>query len=76
MNRRDVVLAMLTCAEGRPYTPVQIQKAIFLVCENLPKLVDRGPSFKFEPYDYGPFDSDVYAEAEILQAEGCAVIAP
>jgi hypothetical protein len=76
MDRRDLVLAMLASAEGRPYTPVQIQKAIFLVCENLPKVIDGGPSFTFAPYDYGPFDSNVYAEAETLQALGCAVIAP
>jgi antirestriction protein ArdC len=27
MDRRELVLAMLAAANGRPYTPVQIQKA-------------------------------------------------
>lgn len=76
MNRRNLVLAMLAAAEGRPYTPVQIQKAIFLVCTELPELIDDGPGFDFQPYDYGPFDSDVYSEIEGLVRRGQAVILP
>lgn len=75
MTRNDVLLAMLACAAGRPYSPVQIQKAMFLVTENLPELVD-GPDFIFEAYDYGPFDASVYNEAKALQREGLASIAP
>jgi hypothetical protein len=76
MNRRDLVLAILAAAEGRPYTPVQIQKAAFIVCDQFPNLIDEGPGFHFEPYDYGPFDSDVYAEISHLQVARDAVIAP
>ena len=39
-------------------------------------IVDDGQSFNFAAYDYGPFDSDVYAEARHLRTEGRAVIAP
>jgi hypothetical protein len=76
MNRNQLVLALLAAAEGRPYTPVQIQKAVFLVVENLPALVTEGAGFDFRPYDYGPFDADVYLEAQKLAAQGKAVIAP
>ena len=76
MNPRDLVLAILAAAEGRPYTPVQIQKAIFIICDQFPSLIDAGPGFHFEPYDYGPFDSDVYSELAQLQRSGDAVIAP
>src|ERR1700730_1932928 len=76
MNRRDLVLAVLAAAEGRPYTPVQIQKAVFIVCDQIPDLIDEGPGFHFEPYDYGPFDSDVYSEIAALQRQGEAVITP
>jgi hypothetical protein len=76
MTRQQLVLAMLAAAQGRPYTPVQIQKAIFLAVNNIPGLIDSGPQFNFEPYDYGPFDASVYVEAEGLAAAGLAVIAP
>jgi len=76
MTRRDLVLAILAAAEGRPYTPVQIQKAVFLVCDNVDELIDQGPGFNFQPYDYGPFDSDVYSEIDGLQRQGLAVVAP
>jgi uncharacterized protein len=74
MNRRDLLLGILASAEGRSFTPVQIQKAVFLVCRNVPSLIDSGPLFNFRPYDYGPFDATVYAEADALCAAGDAVI--
>jgi hypothetical protein len=76
VNRRDLVLAILAAANGRSYTPVQIQKAVFVICDQLPHLIDDGPGFNFQPYDYGPFDSDVYSEIGALQREGAAIIAP
>jgi hypothetical protein len=76
MTRQELVLAMLACADGRRYTPAQIQKAIFLVCRNVPHVISRGPGFEFEPYDYGPFDSSVYSEIQALATTGDALIEP
>jgi hypothetical protein len=76
MNRRELLLAILTAADGRPLTPVQLQKATFLVTENLEDIVDHGPGFKFVPYDYGPFDANVYNEAQSLALDDDVVIAP
>jgi hypothetical protein len=76
MTRNELVLAMLACAGGRSYTPVQIQKAIFLVCQQVPQIITAGPGFDFKPYDYGPFDADVYAIADTLQRAGGATVAP
>jgi hypothetical protein len=76
MDRQDLLLALLACAGGRPYSPVQLQKAAFLISKNMPNLVDQGPPFRFVPYDYGPFDSNVYAESQHLHDRGDAVIAP
>lgn len=76
MTRQELLLAMLAAADGRPYSPVQIQKAMFLLEKHVPSLVDSGPSFSFAAYDYGPFDSAVYSEAENLKASGLAHIAP
>jgi len=75
MNRRDLILAILASSQGRAYSPVQLQKAAFLISKRMPRLVD-GQGFNFVPYDYGPFDSDVYSEAEALRHVGEAVVAP
>lgn len=76
MNRRDLLLATMAAAQGGHFTPVQIQKAMFLVTRNLPFLIDEGPEFDFVPYDYGPFDRNVYVEAENLRDSNEAIIAP
>src|SRR4051812_34921382 len=62
MTRGGLVLALLAAAQGRAYTPAQLQKAAFLVTRNLPQAFDRGETFDFQPYDYGPFDKGVYQE--------------
>lgn len=74
MTRGEVLLAILAASQGRPYSPVQIQKAAFLVTKNLPDLVDIGPNFDFSPYDYGPFDQNVYSEVDGLSRAGLAEI--
>lgn len=76
MTRRDLLLSILAAANGQPYEPVQVQKATFLVLTNLPWLLDEGPAFAFEPYDYGPFDRAVYTEAEQLARDGLAIVRP
>lgn len=76
MNRRNLVLTILAAADGRPFTPVQLQKATFLITENLEGIITDGPGFDFVPYDYGPFDADVYNEAQDLALIEDAVIAP
>jgi uncharacterized protein len=74
VTRQEMILAVLAASQGRPYSPVQIQKAAFLVTENLPQLVNEGQNFTFEPYDYGPFDQSVYTECEHLARKGLAEI--
>ena len=74
MNRRDLVLAILAASDGQAYEPVQIQKAVFLISQNLPQVVSEGPGFVFAPYDYGPFDRAVYSEAEMLELMGLAQV--
>ncbi|RWA59453.1 hypothetical protein [Mesorhizobium sp.] len=70
MNRREAVLAMLASANGAYFSPVQLQKAMFLVEKNTPDVIDEGAHFAFVPYDYGPFDVNVYNEASALRATG------
>lgn len=71
MRREHVTLVMLASAEGKTFTPVQIQKAVFLLTREAPELFSEGPGYNFRPYDYGPFDSSVYddIDASIRQGE-------
>ncbi len=64
MERKDVLLAALA-ATKRPFFPVHLQKALFLVDRKLPHLFAE--RYSFAPYDYGPFDSDVYSDASELR---------
>ena len=69
MERKEFVLAALAPAKGHVLRPVQVQKLFFLIDREIPNEVD-GPRFDFQPYDYGPFDSEVYSELRALAADG------
>ena len=68
MNQREIVLAGLAPANGASHSPVQVQKLFFLIDRNIPEAID-GPLFDFEPYNYGPFDKNVYDVLERLWME-------
>jgi uncharacterized protein len=73
-SRRNIVLAVLAAANGSRLSPTQLQKALFLVSTNMPTVFEPGHAFNFEPYNYGPFDAQVYAAAETLSVSGHAAI--
>jgi DNA-binding PadR family transcriptional regulator len=68
-TRQEWLLLALAHRNGEPMTPVQIQKAMFLMGMEAKQLV--GPGFyKFVPYNYGPFDANVYHDLDMLAAKG------
>ena len=74
LNRRQIVSAGLAAAgQNATFTPVQVQKLFFLIDREGPHLVN-GPHFAFRPYDYGPFDSDVYSTLDSLEREGLVAV--
>ena len=74
MDRRDLMLAALAAAgNAASFRPVQVQKLFFLIDEEISDLVG-GPHFAFRPYDYGPFDSDVYSELERMHKQGLVAV--
>jgi uncharacterized protein len=75
MTRDELVLAAMAPGGGYRYTPVQVQKLLFLIDRQIPERVD-GPHFHFVPYHYGPFDGGVYHELDLLSARGLATIDP
>ena len=73
MERAKFILAAASPAGGDSLSPVQVQKLFFLLDENVAKKAD-GPYFDFQPYDYGPFDKEVYGELEQLAEKGLVEI--
>ena len=74
IGRTDFVLATLSLLkEGSTFSPVQVQKLFFLLDREIPEKIS-GPRFTFSPYDYGPFDVDVYRELEALSRTQCVEI--
>ncbi len=74
VKREEVALLVLGFAENSFYSPVQIQKALFLINEKMPEIFDDGEAYSFQPYDYGPFDASAYHDIESLERKGLASI--
>jgi uncharacterized protein len=74
LSRDHVALVALALANGESFTPVQIQKAMFLATDKIPGAFDRDSRYDFQPYDYGPFDSQVYSDIEDLERRGLSRI--
>ena len=75
MDKNAFVLMALAAGGEKTYSPVQVQKLLFLLDDNIPDDVD-GPHFQFQPYDYGPFDKNVYVVLEQLACENLVSIIP
>lgn len=66
MTRKQIVLTAMAAGGHRAsFDPVQMQKYIFLIDREIPRWVG-GPHFRFQPYDYGPFDKEVYTVLDWL----------
>ena len=74
MKRQEILLAALASVPNRAFRPVHLQKTLFLLDRRAPKLFSATSRYDFQPYDYGPFDSAVYADAEQLANEGLVEI--
>ena len=74
VERQNFVLAALSSAgRGAQFTPVQVQKLFFLVDREASHLFG-GPYYQFTPYDYGPFDRNIYTDLELLQMQGAVEV--
>jgi hypothetical protein len=74
LSHEEVALVVLSPANGEPFTPVQIQKALFLADDKVGGAFRADSRYNFQPYDYGPFDWQVYADAENLERRGLSQI--
>jgi hypothetical protein len=75
MTRTDWLLLALHFAEPKGLAPIQLQKALFLLGRELPKVVGCN-FYNFEPYNYGPFDKAVFEDAKALAGDGFVTVVP
>jgi uncharacterized protein len=73
IEKKRLILAVLSTGGFHKYTPVQIQKLFFLIDKLIGKKIN-GPYFDFVPYHYGPFDKRLYVLLDELSTEGDIVI--
>ena len=71
LKRIDWPLLALSFSPDAALSPVQIQKVLFLVEQNLrPSRGDGDEYYTFKPYNYGPFDVRVYEDLAGLRWKG------
>jgi uncharacterized protein len=68
ISRRDWALLALAASPDKALSPVQIQKTLFLFKKQSP--VKPQAFYNFKPYNYGPFDVNVYGDLQTLEFEG------
>jgi uncharacterized protein YwgA len=67
VKRQDWLLLALAAAQDKGLTPVQLQKSLFLFEKGLNRLANF---YHFVPYNYGPFDAQIYRDADSLSQLG------
>ena len=74
-ERTDVLLAALALSDSGALTPVQVQKAMFLIAAEAKRLAPS-PFYSFEKYNYGPFSADIYSDLGAFEAAEWLVVEP
>lgn len=73
-DKQKWTLITLLKAKSKGLTPAQLQKTLFLLQKAFPKKLKD--FYHFKPYNYGPFDIQVYINAEKLASEGLINLYP
>ena len=68
MNKANWTLLAISLGGDEGLTPAQLQKVLFLMGTTYPKTL--GEFYNFKPYNYGPFDKQIYLDAEALATDG------
>jgi DNA-binding PadR family transcriptional regulator len=69
LDRKEWILAFLVQPGGPyPVDQIRVMKGMFLWSQEGPEEARR--LFRFEPYDFGPFDTRIYQDLETLEKTG------
>ena len=66
----------LACAPEGVLSPVQMQKALFLMTERTGGRLGKEDLYKFVPHNYGPFSMEIYQDIDALAQEGKVNVEP
>jgi hypothetical protein len=69
-TKTDWLILALAEAEEGSLSPVQVQKALFVFKEGAGRNLPNDSCYNFVPYNYGPFDSQIYEHLSTLQFGG------
>ena len=69
MRRKDWNLLVISSAGNEGLSPVQLQKALFLLGQTVPR-INQAEFYEFKAYNYGPYSKEIYLDAEILAVDG------
>lgn len=75
VTRRYWPVLALSFSPDNKLTPLQMQKALFLIGQNLPAFVGAN-YYDFKPYNYGPFDATIYRDLDESCDEGFVALHP
>jgi uncharacterized protein len=75
MTRTDWLLLALRFSQVKGLSPIQLQKALFLLGQELPTVVGD-EYYHFEALNYGPFDKAVFEDAISLSKSDLIRILP
>src|SRR2546426_11848870 len=65
--RQELLLTFLA-AGPEPMDPIRIVKGMFIFGQEVPRAWLRGAElYTFEPYNWGPFSSDIYRDLDALR---------
>jgi len=69
-DKKDIILLALSAASSsdQEYDSVQVQKLLFLIDKKIGNQIG-GPYFHFIPYNYGPFDKEIYSKIAELSTD-------
>lgn len=66
-------MAMAAGGKNAQYASVQAQRLFFLIDKELSDILE-GPFIDLLPYDYGPFDKDLYSSLDVLKESGQVLV--
>lgn len=72
MTKENFILIAMFAGD-RELTPIQLQKLLFLMEKRVGEELG-GPFFNFVPYNYGPFDKEIYGSVASLTNSGKTAI--
>lgn len=74
LSREEIALIVLALADGKSFTPVQIQKALFLASDKGADAFRQNSRYDFQPYDYGSVSGVVAYSA--VHSSGVSGLSP